>query len=91
MEDILSAIRVYEAGFTTLAVLGTTIPLPVATLVSASRVIGWFDGDKAGRAGFVKLRKALGPFGVEPKRVQTTRDPKTYNRTEIIQKVEDAL
>jgi DNA primase len=54
-------------------------------------VIGWFDGDKAGRNGFVKLRKALSPFGVEPKRISTPKDPKTYSRAAITQFIKDAL
>ena len=91
-EDVLSAIRVKEAGYNSLAALGTTISLETAGWL-ASRclhgVIGWFDGDKAGRAGYVKLRKALSPYGVDPKRIQTVRDPKQYSRLEIIKFIED--
>lgn len=73
-----------------MAVLGTTISLGAATFLARSSVIGWFDGDKAGRDGYVKLRKALGPFGIVPARVQTERDPKTYNRRDICQYIKDA-
>lgn len=73
-----------------MAVLGTTISLGVATMLASGPVVGWFDGDKAGRAGYVKLRKALGPFGIEPLRVQTDRDPKTYSKAEIKQYIKDA-
>jgi DNA primase len=73
-----------------MAVLGTTISLGAATVLSRASVVGWFDGDKAGRAGYVKLRKALGPFGIEPSRVHTESDPKTYSRKAIIQYIEDA-
>lgn len=90
VEDILSAIRVSEAGYNSIAVLGTTVSSTQATLLADYPVVGWFDGDKAGRSGFVKLRKALGPYGITPKRVQTQRDPKTYNRNEIIKYIEDA-
>mgnify|MGYP003601508086 FL=1 len=76
VEDVLSAIRVHEAGYNSLAVLGTTVGPTQATLLADYPVIGWFDGDKAGRNGFVKLRKALAPYGVNPKRIQTERDPK---------------
>ena len=89
VEDVLSAIRVYEAGYSSMAVLGTTISLGAATILSRTSVIGWFDGDKAGRDGYVKLRKALGPFGIKPKRVQTERDPKTYSRKAITQYIKD--
>ena len=90
VEDVLSAIRVYEAGYSSMAVLGTTISLGAATVLSRTSVIGWFDGDKAGRDGYVKLRKALGPFGIEPLRVVTERDPKTYSRKAITQYIKDA-
>jgi len=91
VEDVLSAIRVYESGYSSMAVLGTTISLGASQrLATADTVIGWFDGDKAGRDGYVKLRKVLGPFGIEPKRVQTERDPKTYSRRAITQYIKDA-
>ena len=90
VEDVLSAIRVHEAGYNSLAVLGTTVGPTQATLLADFPVIGWFDGDKAGRAGYVKLRKALGPFGIVPARVQTERDPKTYSRKAITQYIKDA-
>ena len=89
VEDVLSAIRVHEAGYNSLAVLGTTVGPTQATLIADFPVIGWFDGDKAGRNGFVKLRKALAPYGVDPKRIQTERDPKQYGRREIIKYLED--
>ena len=89
VEDVLSAIRIHEAGYNSLAVLGTTVGPTQATLVADYPVIAWFDGDKAGRNGFVKLRKALAPYGVDPKRIQTERDPKQYGRREIIKYIED--
>ncbi|WFG40867.1 hypothetical protein ParaKuw1_00034 [Paracoccus phage ParKuw1] len=73
-----------------MAVLGTTVGPTQATILSDREVIGWFDGDAAGRKGYVKLRKALGPYGVAPLRIQTERDPKTYGREAIIQHVKDA-
>lgn len=89
VEDVLSAIRVHEAGYNSLAVLGTTVGQTQATLLADFPVIGWFDGDKAGRSGFVKLRRALAPYGVDPKRIQTARDPKHYSRREIAKYIED--
>ena len=72
-----------------MAVLGTTVGPTQAALIADFPVIGWFDGDKAGRNGFVKLRKALAPYGADPKRIQTERDPKKYSRREIIKYTED--
>lgn len=89
VEDVLSAVRVHEAGYNSLAVLGTTVGPTQATLIADFPVIGWFDGDKAGRSGFVKLRRALAPYGVDPKRIQTERDPKQYSRLEIVKYIED--
>lgn len=91
VEDVLSAIRVYEAGFNVLAVLGTTIGTSHVGLLDRYTPIGWFDGDKAGRSGFVKLRRALSPYGVEPKRIETEKDPKRYSKGEIQQFVEEAM
>jgi len=90
VEDVLSAIRVAEAGHGALAVLGTSVGPTQANLIADYPVVGWFDGDKAGRDGFVKLRKALGPYGVTPARVQSEQDPKLYSLQQINQYIEDA-
>lgn len=91
VEDVLSAIKIYEAGFNTMAVLGTHISLYQAELLSAYDVIGWFDNDHAGTKGFINLRKALAPFGVSPKRIETRLDPKLYNKTDVKTKVEKSI
>lgn len=90
VEDVLSAIRVHEVGYNSLAVLGTTVGPTQANLIADYPVVGWFDGDKAGRDGFIKLRKALGPYGVVPTRVQSEKDPKLYNLKKINQFIKDA-
>ena len=90
VEDILSAIRIVESGYNALAVLGTTVGPTQAALIADYSVIGWFDGDKAGRNGYVKLRKALGPYGIEPARIETPKDPKLYSLKQISQFIEDA-
>jgi hypothetical protein len=90
VEDVLSAIRCTEAGYDALAVLGTSVSQQQAVMLDGREVMGWFDGDAAGRNGYVKLRKALGPFGIEPKRIQTDMDPKRYGLDQIAQYIEDA-
>ena len=89
VEDILSAIRIQEAGFNSLAVLGTAVGGAQAALLSEYPVYGWFDGDAAGRAGYVKLRKALGPYGVDPKKIETPLDPKAYSLARIKQYIKE--
>lgn len=90
VEDILSAIRIVESGHNAMAVLGTAVGQTQATLIADYPVIGWFDGDKAGRNGYVKLRKSLGPYGIEPKRIETEKDPKKYSLSQIAQYIKDA-
>lgn len=83
VEDILSAIKISKAGYVSCAVLGTSIPWELGRLCDNRRVVGWFDPDKAGREGYVKLRKALGPFGISPVKVTSERDPKLHQKHEI--------
>jgi len=89
VEDALSAIKCHQAGQNSLAVLGTSISQKTAFLLSHWKVIGWFDADAAGNAGFAKLRKALGPYGVEPSRIVSDRDPKMHTKGEINEKVSE--
>lgn len=90
VEDVLSAIRISEAGYGSYAVLGTAVGRGHGTDLANSKVYGWFDGDRAGRDGWVKLRKALGLYGVDPTRVQTEEDPKAYSLADIRKHIEDA-
>lgn len=90
VEDVLSAIRVYEAGYSSMAVLGTTISLGARDVWSGRGVVGWFDNDGGGRKGWIALRKACGTLGIDPLRVKSDRDPKTYSKTAITQYIKDA-
>lgn len=83
VEDVLSAIKVYEAGYSALAVCGTNVSQSAAMCMVGHDVVGWFDGDKAGDGGYVRLRKALSPFGIDPRKVRSDRDPKLYNKNDI--------
>lgn len=91
VEDVLSAIRVYEAGYNAVAVLGTTIPDALGPLCSGRDVVSWFDGDKAGQAAHRRLRKRLSPFDCNVTRISTICDPKRYSRELIELHVEKAL
>lgn len=90
VEDILSAIRVSEAGYSSMAVLGTSLSASLIAKMDDRPILGWFDNDAGGRKGWVSLRKACAPFGIDPSRITSERDPKTYNRSEICQYIKDA-
>lgn len=86
VEDVLSAIKVYRAGYSALAVFGTSVgPTQALLLADQTDVVGWFDADAAGTKGYAALRKALGPYGVETRRVSSDRDPKYHNNDQIRQ------
>jgi DNA primase len=86
VEDILSAIAVWRAGYNALAVLGTSItPVQAAEIAAAgSRVIGWFDGDNAGDAAWSKLRGRMALHPVRLTRIRTSDDPKRLHRAHLL-------
>jgi DNA primase len=84
IEDILSAIKVYRAGFSSCAVLGTSItPEAAAVIGSYANAVCWTDADKAGDAAYVKLRKRLSLYETTLHRVRTDRDPKLIHISDI--------
>lgn len=83
VEDVLSAIKVRKSGFDCMAVLGTTISASNAAKLAERMVVGWFDADRAGQKGYVKLRRATAPYGVETSKIVTSKDPKLYSTREI--------
>tara|TARA_R110000744_G_scaffold148413_1_gene261476 strand:- start:192 stop:971 length:780 start_codon:yes stop_codon:yes gene_type:complete len=83
-EDILSAIKVYRSGFSAMALLGTSVTATMAAKIGQYKhVVNWTDGDKAGDAAYVKLRKRLGLYPVQLHRVRTTADPKELHIKQI--------
>lgn len=83
-EDIMSAIKLYKAGYNAIAILGTAITNSVALRLSKFQdIICWTDGDAAGDAAWVKLRKKMSLYSVRIKRVRTGRDPKRVSTEEI--------
>lgn len=89
-EDILSAIKVYRAGFSALSILGTSItPVVADKIASYAEAISWTDGDRAGDAAFVKLRKRLRLYDVRLSRVRTDKDPKELHLSEIQQRIKE--
>jgi len=91
-EDILSAIAVNRAGYSSISVLGTAITPTIAAELGKHRVvIGWTDGDPAGDKAWVKLRKRMGLYPTELKRIRTDKDPKNIHRADIVQLIEEVL
>lgn len=84
VEDILSAIRVYEAsGIPTVSILGTKLSDYQTSILSrASMVVTWLDGDRAGRKGATGIRKTLSML-MEVGNIVTEKDPKCYSDQQI--------
>lgn len=79
-EDILSAIKVYRAGYSSMAVLGTSISPTAAVHISKyTNVVCWTDADKAGDEAWIKLRKRMQLFDVSLRRIRTDEDPKNIS------------
>lgn len=93
VEDILSAIRVYEAGFRAFAAMGTSFSQEALTpaLVGCTRAVSWLDPDEAGRKAHGKLRKAFSLWDQPLYRVQSERDPKAHTKLEIQTYIKEAL
>lgn len=87
-EDILSAIRVHDAGFTSMSPIGTNLSLACIGAAIAAGAgtawVTWFDNDRAGHAATGRARN-LALFGITRRTVTTPLDPKRYSREEIIQ------
>ena len=83
-EDILSAIKVSRSGFSSIAILGTSISTTAAAHIGKyQNVICWTDGDKAGDAAWLKLRKRMALYDTSLSRIRTDDDPKNISITEI--------
>lgn len=84
-EDILSAIRVGEVT-EAWSVLGVRLPVPVLNeIVSARRrVLVWLDPDVAGLNGQADIVRQLRLVGVDAAAVQSRKDPKLYDKEDIV-------
>jgi hypothetical protein len=83
-EDILSAIKVYRAGFSSIAVLGTNIsPTTAASIGAYPSVVCWTDADKAGDKAWVQLRQRLSLYDIKLRRIRTEEDPKNITLSGI--------
>jgi hypothetical protein len=83
-EDILSTIKVHRAGFSAVALLGTSVSATAAAVLGKyNKVVCWTDGDAAGDAAFIKLRKRIALYDTELQRIRTADDPKNIHIAEI--------
>lgn len=80
VEDILSAIKIGRVHHAT-ALLGTNMTDARANSIAKTneRAYIWLDGDKAGQKGTLKAERKLSMLGVDVRRINTERDPKTYS------------
>ena len=87
VEDIMSAIRVGEAGarlpteqsFSATSFLGTKISTAQATITSSyDRCTIWLDADKAGREGAKAIKRTLSMLCTVDQ-VRSDEDPKSYS------------
>lgn len=83
-EDMMSAIKVHKAGYNVTAILGTAVtPTIASALAKFDTVVCWTDGDEAGDAAWVKLRKRMALYPVNLVRVRTDDDPKEFTAAQI--------
>ena len=94
VEDIMSAIRVYNAisstststnadNTTVISLLGTKITSGQAAHVgSFEQCTTWLDGDKAGKRGSYDIRRTVGLL-TECDNIRTEEDPKCYSNRQI--------
>lgn len=91
VEDVLSAIKVYRAGYSSIAALGTSIGQETINILQSEDPILWFDADPAGQSATKKVIKAMAPFGKVPRVVQTEQDPKFQDGATIRRVIGSAL
>lgn len=92
VEDKLSAMRVQQAGFDAVAVMGTSIRWSDAQIIgSYETVVSWFDADAGGRKGHKDLRSKLSLTDAQLARLVTPKDPKKYGSADITRMIEETL
>lgn len=93
VEDVLSSIAIHRAGYSSKAVLGTSITPEQARLLGRFPVLlGWFDYDKAGELGYQRLRRAMSLYDTQVKRVHWTgNDPKTLSKSVIRNAIQETM
>lgn len=90
VEDVLSAIRVADAGYRCMCILGTQVNDTILMRIKGfdCPVHVWLDPDKAGRQGRLNLVRALTLMQIQVHYVQGNKDPKYYSRTEIQRRID---
>lgn len=94
VEDALSAIKVFESGFSALSLLGTSLKKETYSFLInylkynkwLKHIIIWLDGDEAGQEGARKLKQQLSIYG-SVKNIVTAKDPKELSFNEIARRI----
>jgi hypothetical protein len=83
VEDPISAMKVTHAtGFTSIALLTTSVSDDLMRWLRGKTVYLWLDGNMLAHA--VKTVGRMRDFGLNTKRIYTTKDPKDYNTLFIL-------
>jgi hypothetical protein len=62
VEDLLSSYKVWLAGYSSLALMGTKVKCKLSELPQHQRVVLWLDSDSAGSKGALDLLRELNPL-----------------------------
>jgi hypothetical protein len=83
-EDLLSAIKIAEAGFRSLCLMGTSLlPKLWEFLINEDDIRIWLDPDAAGRSAAAEIASQLALVGKACRNVSSLKDPKLHSRAEI--------
>lgn len=84
VEDIRSALKLYNCGYNTLCLLGTSLPRDWVNKLAADmdNIYIWLDDDEAGQKAAKIIFDKLKLCSIV-KNIRTKNDPKWYSETEI--------
>lgn len=87
VEDIPSAIKVWQAGYNSVALIKSFIPPEMMLRLRQTRVILWLDYDMLTKINRMKNRYRS--YGCTIRSITSTMDPKAYTLDKIKEKVEE--
>ncbi len=98
VEDVFSAMKVQQNGFTAIALLGTSLREQVRTFIcnalyscGSTRIILWLDADTAGIQGAAKIKKQLLWITNKVTITNSEKDPKEMSDMYIRQHIENII
>ena len=85
VEDIISAIRVSQLGFMSIALMTTYLPYELYSVIKRWDVLVWLDQDAYDKA--CKYFASLNANGVKANMIHTVKDPKDLSPEEIQEEI----